>query len=494
MEATVDRLSHPSRAEVRFPEGVFDALGISSRRRIAIFVICLVVSLAIPLLFPAARELDPAARRAFFILLFAASLWVTEAVPAFAVGFLVIALQIALLGKPGGVFAETSKDWEQFVTVIGHPLVWLFFGGFVLAAGMARTGLDRRLAAALLGRLGDSPSAVLLGVMGITFSLSMFMSNTATTAMILAMLAPLLATLPEEDRFSAGLLLGIAVAANLGGMGSLIGTPPNAIAVGALDDLGPGQQINFLQWMMVGLPPALALLAGSWLLIVRLYCRGAPRIHLPGLESGSAEAETSPAPPWERLTVALTLFATVGLWLTSQWHGLPTAVVSFLPIVALTTTGILGAHDIRTLNYDVLFLIAGGLALGQMVTDTGLSAWIVESIPVEGLGVIAIALLMAYVTVVLSNFMSNTAAANILIPLGVTMAAGFEPAIAVPIALAASSAMCLPIATPPNALAFATGRCRTRDFIRMGLIVGAVAPAVAVLWTWIALDWILGAS
>ena len=108
-----------------------------------------------------------------------------------------IALQIALLGKPGGVFAETARDWEQFVTVIGHPLVWLFFGGFILAAGMARTGLDRRLAAALLGRLGDSPSAVLLGVMGITFSLSMFMSNTATTAMILAMLAPLLATLPE---------------------------------------------------------------------------------------------------------------------------------------------------------------------------------------------------------------------------------------------------------------------------------------------------------
>jgi sodium-dependent dicarboxylate transporter 2/3/5 len=119
---------------------VADWLGITSPQRIVAFGLCGAVSLAVALLVPESADLNPAARRALFILLLAATLWVTEAVPAFAVGILVIGLQIALLGKPGGVFAESPRDWEQFVVVIGHPLVWLFFGGFVLAAGMATAG------------------------------------------------------------------------------------------------------------------------------------------------------------------------------------------------------------------------------------------------------------------------------------------------------------------------------------------------------------------
>jgi sodium-dependent dicarboxylate transporter 2/3/5 len=225
----------------RIPEGIFGALGIESPKRILIFIACGLVSLAVVLLLRRSPDLTPAARRALFILVFAGALWVTEAIPAYAVGILVIGLQIALLGRPGGVFAETARDWEQFVVVIGHPLVWLFFGGFVLAAGMARTGLDRQLASWVLTRFGDRPPALLLGIMAITFTLSMFMSNTATTAMILAMIAPLVASLDEDDPFVPGLLLGVAVAANLGGMGSLIGTPPNAIAEGARSEAKPSE-------------------------------------------------------------------------------------------------------------------------------------------------------------------------------------------------------------------------------------------------------------
>jgi sodium-dependent dicarboxylate transporter 2/3/5 len=465
---------------------VADWLGITSPQRIVAFGLCGAVSLAVALLVPESADLNPAARRALFILLLAATLWVTEAVPAFAVGILVIGLQIALLGKPGGVFAESPRDWEQFVVVIGHPLVWLFFGGFVLAAGMARTGLDRWLAARVLGRLGDSPSSLLLGVMGITFVLSMFMSNTATTAMILAMLAPLLATLDEGDAFGRGLLLGVAVAANLGGMGSLIGTPPNAIAVGALSDLPEGPEVSFLEWMLLGLPVALGLMVIAWIAIARLY-PARRELRFAGWDSSPREGDAA-APPWQRLTVSGTLAVTVGLWLTTQWHALPTAVVSFVPIVVLTTTGILGAREIRGLNYDVLFLLAGGLALGQVMISTGLSTWIVDRLPEEALGLAGIALLMAYVTVALSNFMSNTAAANVLVPIGVTMAVGLEARIAIPIALAASVAMCLPIATPPNAMAYAAGRCRTGDFMRLGLLMGAIGPLAAVLWVWLVLD------
>ena len=468
----------------RSPESIFDVLEISSPKRIGIFLACGAAALAVALLPRVAADLQPAPARALFILVFAGLLWVTSAIPAFAVGILVIGLNVALLGRPEGVFAETERDWEQFVVVIGHPLVWLFFGGFVLAAGMARTGIDRRVAARLLVRLGDRPSTVLLGVMAITFVLSMFISNTATTAMMLALLAPVLASIDERDPYGKGLLLGLAVAANLGGMGSLIGTPPNAIAVGVLAELETPEQINFLEWMGIGLPPALLLLLATWLVIGRAYPSRQERLDFSGFEQPGGDP---PAPRWQGLVVAVTLAATVGLWLTSQWHGIPTAAVSFVPIVLLTTTGILGANQIRQLPYDVLFLLAGGLALGHVVTATGLSTWLVQLLPVEGLGVMGVALMMTYTTVVLSNFMSNTAAANILVPIGVTMAVGFEPRVAVSIALGASAAMCLPIATPPNALVFSTGRCETRDFIRTGLAIGLVAPLLAVLWV----SWLL---
>jgi len=474
------------------PEGFFDSLGITLPKRLLIFTTCACVCIAIVLFLPAVAELAPAPRRALFILLFAASLWVTEAIPAFAVGILVIGLQIALLGRPGGPFAETARDWEQFVVVLGHPLIWLFFGGFVLAAGMARTGLDRALATRVMAHTGERPSAVLFGVMGITFTLSMFMSNTATTAMMLAMVAPLLSGLSEDDPFGPGLLLGVAVAANLGGMGSLIGTPPNAIAVGALSEMDNGVEVTFLQWMLIGFPLALGLLALAWVYILRFYPARAERIRFANGEESEATAAGGAAPLWQKRVVMLTLLLTVGLWLTSRQHHLPTAVVSFLPTVLFTATGILGEREIRRLNYDVLFLLAGGLALGQVVVDTGLSTWIVDRLPVGGLGVMGIAMLMAYVTSLLSNFMSNTAAANILIPICITMAAGAEARIVIPIALAASAAMCLPIATPPNALAYATGRCTTGDFLRLGILMGLLTPLAAVLWVALVLDGVLG--
>jgi sodium-dependent dicarboxylate transporter 2/3/5 len=481
---TPDRTTEPPEQ----PEGFFDALGISSPKRIVIFVGCVLAALALVLFVPAFDALEPAPRRALFILVLAALLWVSEAIAAFSVGILIIALNIALLGNPDReIFATTDRDWEQFVEVLGHPLVWLFFGGFVLAAGMARTGLDRWLASRLLSRLGTRPSRLLLGVMAVTFTLSMFMSNTATTAMIIAMLAPLLPRL--DRRFATGLLVGTAVAANLGGMGSLIGTPPNAIAVGVLSERPGAPQITFLDWMMIGLPLGAGLAVLTWLLIVRLY--PAERDRLPAIDWTAGEDEAR-APTWQVIVVVVTLVLTIGLWMTAQWHGMPTAVVSFVPIVLFTTTGILGAPQIRGLNYDVLFLLAGGLALGQVVTVTGLSDWIVGHIPSEGLGVAGIAFVVSIVTLVLSNFMSNTAAANIIIPLTVTMAVGAEARVAVPVALSASAAMCLPIATPPNAMVFATGRCRTMDFLRMGLVLGLLTPALAVVWSSLVLRWMGG--
>jgi len=178
------------------------------------FVLCVITAIAVEAWFRPDLSLPPAAARALFILVLAVLLWVTEVVPAFAVGILVIALNVALLGRP----AQIDSDWEQHVRVIGHPLIWLFFGGFVLAAGMERCGLDRRLALGLLRRAGGRYQTVLLVTMVATFVLSMFMSNTATTAMMLAVLAPVLLQFGTDSNAGKGLPLGIAVAANLGGI------------------------------------------------------------------------------------------------------------------------------------------------------------------------------------------------------------------------------------------------------------------------------------
>ncbi len=459
-------------------------------RRATFFFASVVIAAVLAWWFGRSPDLTAAATRALFILLLAGMLWLTEAIPAFAVGILVIALQVALLGKPGGVFARTARDWEQFVSVLGHPLIWLFFGGFVMAAALSRCGLDRWLAQTMLSRFGTRPAGFLLGVMTVTFFLSMLISNTATTAMMLAVVGSHLAQ--RTDRFGTGILLGIAVAANLGGMGSLIGTPPNAIAVGALAETKPATTINFLQWLMIGLVPAALSMGCIWLVIVRFYRSESDSVQLEPLTAPQVNDQNGDGPAWYRPTVAITMGATVGLWLTSQWHGIPAAAVSFLPIVVFTTTGILPEKAIRGLSYDVLFLMAGGLALGQIVTETGLSAWIVAQMPLDNLSPLGLAILMMMVAIFFSNLMSNTATANILMPIAVTLAAEHAAEIAIPIAFGCSSAMLLPVATPPNAMVYATGRCPASELRKIGLIVAIVVPVIGICWLRFSLSFVLG--
>ncbi|MAT14366.1 MAG: hypothetical protein CMJ46_03755 [Planctomyces sp.] len=469
---------------------VFRLLEISSPWKIWIFLFCLAISSTIAWLVPESTGLEPAARRALFILLFAASLWISDAVPAFAVGILIIGLQIALLGQPGGVFAENAHDWEEFVQVLGHPLIWLFFGGFVLAAGMSKTSVDYLIANKLILRRNTTPSSLMTSVLCTTFGLSMFISNTATAAMVLAMLRPIWAQ-ADKNKYITGLVLVVAVGANLGGMGSLIGTPPNAIAVGSLAQLQEPIAVPFLKWMVLGLPPGLLLVSIELFYLHRQYLKEAVSIQgllekmtVPMTPSVSSDTDHSinPVKRWQRWTVIGTCAMTILLWMTGQWHGLPTAVVSFIPIVVFTTSGLLTQHDVRTLPYDVLFLLAGGLALGQTITMTGLSTWLVDHLPTDSISSFWLVLLLGYTTVLFSNFMSNTAGANILIPLGITLNPGMELETAVVIALCASAAMCLPVATPPNAMVYATERCGSRDFLKLGSILGLIAPPICAAW------------
>jgi sodium-dependent dicarboxylate transporter 2/3/5 len=424
----------------------------------------------------------PAAGRATLgILVLAALLWVTEAMPAFAVALLAVGLEIAILGRPGGLHAAEgdTEAWRRFVSPWASPLIWLFLGGFVLAQSCAKSGLDRRMATVLLSRVGPRPNVLLAVVMGGTFVLSMFMSNTATAAMMLAVLAPLGAGVATNDLRIRGIFLAVAVAANLGGMGTIIGSPPNAIAT---NQLAGDQRPDFLGWMRLGLPPALVLTSVAFLWIRLRYFRGLKPEDVPGLPPEQGSGRGSPRERLNRWIVAGVFGVTVLMWMSEALHGIPSPVISFIPIIVLSVTGVMEHEDIRQLPWDVLLLLFGGMSLGIAVQDTGVADWMAGLVPSAwnaALLIPAIALL----AIVLSNLMSNTATASILVPVGIGLVAGSAgPAMAVVIALCCSLAMCLPISTPPNAVAFASGRVRTADLLGVGLVLAVAGPLVVIPW------------
>ncbi len=445
---------------------------------------------------PTYPGLDDAGRWTLGIISLCGLLWMTEAIPAFAVALLGIGLQILILGNPGGVMTPEgdTKGWEKFVEPWASPSMWLFFGGFILAKASARTGLDRSLAGRLLSLAGSKPENVLLVAMGTTFVFSMFLSNTATAAMMIAILGPMIANTSAPGAARA-LILGVAFSANIGGMGTIIGTPPNAIASGLLDSV---YSVDFLQWMGFGLPPAILLLGGLWLWLARRV-KGASFGPESSGDSEGNENEPVDAGPtlprWQRWIVLGVFGVTIALWLSGGWHGIPTAVVSFFPIVILSITGVIRGKDIRRLDWDILILLAGGLSLGVGVSESGLAEWLAGRLGLLPLPAWGMALVFSLLTLLLSNFMSNTAAANILIPIGIATGAaaggGIEAAaFAIPMALSASTAMCLPISTPPNAIAYSSGRLKARDFLLPGLIVGLAAVPLSVFWSRLLIQWI----
>lgn len=438
---------------------------------------------------PTYPGLSPQGHTTLFIMLFAAGLWVTEAIPAFAVSLLIIALEIVLLGFPGFDFAAGGHEWELYLKPWSSPLVFLFFAGFVMAAAASKTKLDLWVAKRVLFFTGGRPAGVMAGLVGVTFFFSMFVSNTATAAMMLAVLAPILTSMKEGNPFHKAVLLGVTLAANVGGMATIIGTPPNAIAVGILGANAP----SFSGWMALALPPAAALVTLLGFLLYKLYPSNEARLDLEGLrnvehfdDSTKNFTQVPTVPSWKKGVVVLVFALTVGLWLTAPIHHVPTAVVSLLPVVAFTIFGIIDVQEIQSIRWDVILLIVGGLALGTAVSQTGLADWFVHVAIPDHLPLFVLVLAFAYVVVAVSNFMSNTAAANILLPIVVAVAASMGPEAGTPavvaVALSASLAMCLPVSTPPNAIVYASGYLSSADFLKLGLTAALFGPPIVLGW------------
>jgi sodium-dependent dicarboxylate transporter 2/3/5 len=411
-----------------------------------------------------------------FLLFFAIGLWLTEAIPAFAVSLFIIAFLVFALGN--GHFNAQPENIDQYVQTFSSSVIWLMLGGFFLATAMTKTELDQALFRFTLRVSGRNPRNLLIGLMFTTMVASMLMSNTATTAMVIAAIMPLLMSLGRDSGFAKALLLGIPIAAATGGMGTIIGTPPNAIAVGALENAGV--TINFIDWMQFGVPLAFVLTAMSCLVLTRIFVKDKAPISLAFLEN--QKSSTSREFVVKRRIVTVVIIVTVGLWLTTSLHGVTVAAVCAVPLVLLTLTRVLEGKDIQGLPWDTLLLVAGGLSLGLALENTGLLNHYAQKLITMEIPTIMLMFIFAFLTMAVSNIMSNTAASTVMIPLGMAILVGFETQVALIIALSASSAMFLPVSSPPNAMAYSTGLLEQKDFRIGGVVVGLLGPVLAILW------------
>lgn len=458
---------------------------IKKKKNVGFFLFSIVLALVLTLLLSDAT-FTRTQNYVLFLLFFAVGLWITEAVPPFSVSIMIVGFLVMIMGK------SDAEQAMMYLQTWSDSVIWLFLGGFFLAEAMKKTSLDLLLLRHLLPKFGQKPANILLGLMLITALISMLMSNTATTAMMIATVSPIFATMDKRAGFSRALLLGIPAAAAIGGMGTIIGSPPNAIAVGALESAG--HSVSFLEWMMVGTPIALVLIYIFWFTLIKRYrLREQSEISFNFLQNVSTVKNREELT--QRIIVLAILAATLFCWLTSKWIGIPVAAASGIPIVGLTMLGILNGDDVRQLPWDTLMLVAGGLALGLAIEEQKIAAHFVEQLSHIQVSFTTLMILFGFITVLLSNFMSNTAATTILIPMALSLLAvigGNINPIILPliIGLSASCALFLPVSTPPNAIAFSTGLIQQSEFRLGGTVVGLCGPVLSIIWVYLVVSFL----
>jgi sodium-dependent dicarboxylate transporter 2/3/5 len=419
----------------------------------------------------------PPAQVAAVLLLTAAALWITEAVPLFVTSFFLLAASICWLGPTLEAHGTPTPD-AAFTAPFFSDVTLLFLGGFTLAAGLQRFQLDERLARGIIARTGHAVPLLLAGVMGITAALSLVLSNTATAAMMLTLVGPIRDALPPGDRYRVAFALAVPFAANIGGLGTPIGSPPNALALAAMQE--GGYAPSFGRWLLIGIPGVLLMLGVLWVVLMALY-RGQTH-SLPAPPPRRAE----PLSHGARLVLATAALTALG-WITADLHGLSTGTVALLPPAVLFGAGILNARDLRALPWDVLLMLGGGLLLGRVMEISGLASWLLSVLPLPEDSLFLLVAVFGAAACLMSSVMSNTATANLIIPIAASLHVEGRAPILVAIAFACSLAMPLPVSTPPNAMAFGSGDLTTAQFVRPGLavtLIGLVLALTAGLAWW----------
>ena len=436
--------------------------------------------------------LNPLEIRVIGVFVMAALFWILQPFPIWSTSVLVIVLMIVTMSDssltPFRVDGVTMISHKSIMATFANPIIMLFLGGFFLAAAATKYKMDLNLARVLLKPFGKNPKFVLLGLMLITAVFSMFMSNTATAAMMLAILAPVLKLFEPDDRGKAAFALAIPLGANIGGMGTPIGTPPNAIALGALNDAVArgdlvANPVTFGQWMAFGIPYVIILMVVAWILLLKIYPIKMKEMVL-NIE-GAGKFDTSP----KAIIVYITFVLCVILWVTGKnVHGINDNAIAMIPMAVFALTGVITKKDLNAMSWDVLWLVAGGFALGVGLNATGLAAPLIKTIPFASWSPIALMIGCGIICLFMANFMSHTSTATLLVPIlcavGIAcqdnlIGLGGVTALLVAVAFASSLGMSLPISTPPNALAHATGYTDTRGMAITGVVMGILGLIVS---------------
>lgn len=446
----------------------------------------------VPWLVPAPLALPPEAWRLTGLLAWIVLWWMTEAVPLPVTSLLPLPLMPLL-----GIASE-----REIAASYAHPLIFLFLGGFFIAAAMQRWALHRRIALTIVAAIGTSPARIVGGFMLATAGLSMWISNTATAVMMASVGTALIAFLESREveagqlrPFAVALLLGIAYAASIGGVATLIGTPPNALLASVLSQTY-GIEIGFAEWMLLGVPVALVMIPLAWLALVKLVFR-LGRAELPVARAMLAEerARLGPMGRGERAVLIIfvltavgwilrkPLVAVTGLNISDTGIAMMGALAAFMVPVSLARGQfVLDWETARRIPWGVLLLFGGGLAIATAFRVTGLADAIGHS--VGGLGQVPIAAMILIITitiVILTELTSNTATTATFLPILAAVAIGLEISpllLCVPVALAASMAFMMPVATPPNAIVFAYSGLRIGDMLRAGLVLNIIAVII----------------
>lgn len=419
-------------------------------------------------------------QRTIAVFCYAALMWMFEIIPAWATSVSTIVFLLLSVSNKGFTNPEMGDlvNFKELMAAFADPIIMLFLGGFVLAIAASKVGLDVYLARILLKPFGTKPQFVLLGFLTLISVMSMFMSNTATAAMMLAFLAPVLKTLPVEGGGRVSLALSIPIAANIGGLGTPIGTPPNAIAIGQL--ASSGIEIGFGAWMIRFVPVVIVMILFSWWLLQFLFPFKTKKIEI--IISGNCKQD------WKFWTVTVTFLGTILLWMTGEITKLNSNVVALIPFAIFALFGIFEREDFAKIDWHVLWMVAGGFALGTALNKTGLAAALVQAIPFSSWSAVAVLIIAGLLGWLLSNFIANSSAANLLVPILAVVGTAMTDQLAgmgglttllVCVAASTSFAMLFPISTPPNAIASSTGMIKTHDMTVVGLIVGLLGIAVS---------------
>ena len=429
-------------------------------------------------------------QRVIAIFVFTAMMWILEVIPTWTTSVVAIVAILLTTSNKGLGFLMAKENlgmmtnYKNIMAAFADPVIMLFLGGFVLAFAATKVGLDVQLAKVMLKPFGNKPKTVLLGVLLVIGVFSMFMSNTATAAMMLTFLTPVLMTLPADGGGRISFALAIPIAANLGGIGTPIGTPPNAIALGALQEAG--FNITFVGWMIRMVPYVIVMLLIAWFLLTKMFPFKAKTIDL------KIEGAPVKVTPFQKYVVWVTFALTIILWVFEGVIGVNSNIVAMIPFAVFSATGILKSRDLEHINWAVLWMVAGGFALGTALNQTGLATTLINTIPFASWNALVVMLVGGFICYFLSNFISNSAAANLVVPIlivvGKAMAGNpvFESmggiaSMIAGIAICASVAMCLPVSTPPNALAASTGMISTKQMATVGIILGVVGIALGYL-------------